>query len=48
MDLDYFCFLFSGSIQINILSYYPSESFRGGLWNHRRWFVCLFVTTITK
>jgi len=25
---------------------YPRES--EGLWNHRRWFVCLFVTTITK
>jgi len=32
--------------------YYPRESFREGLCNHRRWFVCpsvcLFVTTITK
>ena len=23
--------------------YYPRESFREGLCNHRRWFVCLFV-----
>ena len=29
-------------------NYYPRESFREGLCNHRRWFVCLFVTTITK
>jgi len=37
-------------------TYYPRESFREGLWNHRRAFVCLsvclsvrsFVTTITK
>ena len=41
-----FCFcLFTGT-------YYPRESFREGLWNHRRTFVCpdvcLFVTTITK
>ena len=36
--------------------HYPRESFREGLCNHRRWFVCLsvclfvclFVTTITK
>jgi len=28
--------------------HYPRESFRGGLWNHRRTFVCLSVTTITK
>ena len=32
--------------------YYPRESFREVLCNHRRWFValsvCLFVTTITK
>ena len=27
---------------------YPRESFREGLWNHRRTFVCLSVTTITK
>ena len=31
---------------------YPRESFRQGLWNHRRTFVCLFVclsvATITK
>ena len=30
---------------------YPRESFREGLCNHRRWFVCLsvcFFTTITK
>jgi len=25
------------------LHYYPRESFREGLCNHRRWFVCLFV-----
>jgi len=35
-----------------VLHYYPRESFREGLWNHRRWFVCLSVclsvTTITK
>jgi len=23
--------------------FYPRESFREGLCNHRRWFVCLFV-----
>jgi len=28
--------------------HYPRESFRGGLWNHRRTFVSLSVTTITK
>ena len=27
---------------------YPRESFREGLWNHRRTFVCLSITTITK
>jgi len=25
------------------VNYYPRESFREGLWNHRRTFVCLFV-----
>jgi len=40
----------------NLSIHYPRESFREGLCNHRRWFVCLFVcpsvclfvTTITK
>jgi len=31
-----------------IMIYYPRESFREGLCNHRRTFVCLSVTTITK
>ena len=26
-----------------LIYYYPRESFREGLWNHRRTFVCLFV-----
>jgi len=34
------------------ITFYPRESFREGLWNHWRTFVCLsvclFVTTITK
>jgi len=34
------------------ITFYPHESFREGLWNHRRNFVCLSVclsvTTITK
>ena len=30
------------------VDHYPRESFREGLCNYRRWFVCLFVTTITK
>ena len=27
--------------QVLELDYYPRESFREGLCNHRRWFVCL-------
>jgi len=27
----------------NYQSFYPRESFREGLWNHRRTFVCLSV-----
>ena len=28
--------------------YYPRESFREGLWNHRRTFVCLFVCLLPR
>jgi len=31
-----------------IMIFYPRKSFREGLCNHRRTFVCLSVTTITK
>jgi len=40
-------FSISGSLDTSRRCY-PRESFREGLCNHRRWFVCLFVTTITK
>ena len=36
--------LFGPKFQITcaeIIDFYPHES--EGLWNHRRWFVCLFV-----
>ena len=28
--------------------FYPRESFREGLWNHRRTFVCLFVCLLPR
>ena len=51
MDVGVFAEMTRAVIQsiskVNV-THYPRESFREGLWNHRRTFVCLFVCLLPR
>ena len=43
------CTVVHSSIRMpRMLFFYPRESFREGLWNHRRTFVCLSVCLLPR